>query len=63
MSLVNPNQCPNCKSESIGCGPIIEEDSKTLARWLECEDCGSEWYEKYRLSTITVADFMPCLGA
>jgi|21_taG_2_1085346.scaffolds.fasta_scaffold17591_3 transposase-like protein len=62
MSLVNPNQCPNCKSEYIGYGPIIEEDLKTLARWVECEDCEAQWYERYRLSTITVAEFMPCLG-
>ena len=54
MSMKNPDQCPECKSESIDCGPVIEEDTKTLARWVVCDDCGCEWYQTFTLSKVTV---------
>ena len=52
----NPNQCPKCDSEAIESGPIIEPETGTLARHIECSGCGCGWYETYTLSGATTTD-------
>lgn len=46
------NQCPVCLSGDIAAGEFNTDDS-LVWRKVECEDCGAEWDDEYRLVGIS----------
>ena len=42
LMKAEPKICPNCNSEKVELGEIVEADSKT--KYYICDDCGRRWF-------------------
>lgn len=50
--LSNPMSCPNCGGQELLTGELQQIEYHTVWQDNECNTCGSEWRDLYKLSDV-----------